>query len=62
MIDQAIADIWVKLQNQINYPIPAIDSLIAATALHHNLRVVTRNIQDFQYPLLHVINPWDSPQ
>jgi hypothetical protein len=61
-IDQAIADIWGKLQNQKKHPIPVSDSLIAATALHHNLQVVTRNIQDFQYSLLEVINPWNSPQ
>jgi len=37
---------------------PAIDSLLAATALHHGLRLVTRNEQDFDFPSLDVINPW----
>lgn len=36
------------------------DTLIAATALAHNLTVVTRNIKDFRIPNLDVINPWAS--
>ncbi|CAH1198150.1 hypothetical protein NTGBS_30018 [Candidatus Nitrotoga sp. BS] len=28
------------------------------TALHHELRLVTRNQKDFDYPGLEVINPW----
>ena len=39
-------------------PLPTIDSLMAATALHHDLRVVTRNARDFAFPGLEVINPW----
>jgi len=39
-------------------PVPSIDSLLAATALHHELRLVTRNQKDFSYPGLEVINPW----
>jgi hypothetical protein len=34
------------------------DSLIAATALRHDLRVVTRNVADFEFPGLEVVNPW----
>jgi len=33
--------------------------LLAATALHHDLRMVTRNVQDFSFPDLEVINPWE---
>lgn len=32
--------------------------LIAATALHHGLSMVTRNEVDFKFPELDVINPW----
>jgi predicted nucleic acid-binding protein len=39
-------------------PLPAIDSLIAATALVHNLSVVTRNTQDMEGTGVEVINPW----
>lgn len=38
----------------------AIDSLLAATALTHNLKMVTRNIKDFDVPGLEVINPWND--
>lgn len=39
-------------------PLPAIDSLIAATALVHDLSVVTRNTQDMEGSGVEVINPW----
>lgn len=58
-VDKSVADKWGLLQAQISRPLPAIDSLIAATALHYDLGVVTRNTGDFNYPLLQVINPWE---
>jgi len=58
-IDAQIADRWGQLQAQEKHLLPAIDSLIAATALHHNLCIVTRNEQDFKFPLLQVVNPWN---
>lgn len=57
-IDAAVADRWGRLQAQAGRPIPAIDSLLAATALTHRLRLVTRNTRDFIHPELDVINPW----
>ncbi|MBS1674785.1 MAG: type II toxin-antitoxin system VapC family toxin [Actinobacteria bacterium] len=36
------------------------DAMIAATALHHGLTVVTRNEQDFDVPGLAVINPFSA--
>ncbi len=58
-IDQSIADRWGRLLASAKRSMPAIDSLIAATALHYDLRLVTRNERDFQYPTLQVINPWN---
>lgn len=52
---------WGKLIAELESkgrPLPAIDSLIAATALHHDLHLVTRNEQDFAGTSLSVINPW----
>jgi len=40
-------------------PLPAIDALIAATALVHDLSVVTRNTQDMEGSGVGVINPWN---
>ncbi len=53
-----MADHWGRLLAQIGRPVPAIDSLLAATALHHDLRLVTRNTEGFDYAGLEVINPW----
>ncbi len=41
-------------------PLAVIDSLLAATALTHNLRLVTRNLKDFHYPTLQVVSPWEE--
>lgn len=58
-IDKNIADKWGYLCAITN--IPAIDGLIGATALVHDLKLVTRNIKDF-LPIigLEIINPWNS--
>lgn len=54
-----VADRWGRLQHQATRTQPAIDSLIAATALHHDMTLVTRNLNDFQdCPGLEIINPW----
>lgn len=39
-------------------PMPLIDSLIAATALHHDLVVVTRDQDDFAPSGARLFNPW----
>jgi len=40
-------------------PMPAIDGLIAATGLTHDLTVVTRNIADMQQSGVSLLNPWE---
>jgi toxin FitB len=37
---------------------PELDALIAATALVHDLTVVTRNVKDFASTGAQVFNPW----
>ncbi|MEW5747157.1 MAG: type II toxin-antitoxin system VapC family toxin [Nitrospirota bacterium] len=59
-VDLAVADRWGRLLAEAGRPVPTIDSLLAATALHHELRLVTRNAGDFDYPGLEVINPWQD--
>jgi predicted nucleic acid-binding protein len=39
-------------------PIHVVDGLLAATALEHNLTLVTRNTRDFTHTHISVFNPW----
>ena len=41
-------------------PLPAIDGLLAATALQHDLTLVIRNTKDFAGLDVRLINPWDD--
>lgn len=59
-VDSRTADRWGRLLAADGRPLPAIDTLLAATALQRNLILVTRNLRDFSFPELEVINPWDD--
>ena len=62
-VDGAVADRWgwIMAQAQVKgMTLPVVDGLIAATALHHNLTAVTRNVSDFAVVGLSVINPWEA--
>ena len=57
-IDAAVADRWGRMAAQAGRPVPAIDSLLAATAEQHGLTLVTRNLRDVKGLAVQVINPW----
>jgi toxin FitB len=59
-IDAGVADRWGRLLAESRRPIPAVDGLLAATALHHELRFVTRNTADFDVAGLDVVDPWSA--
>eukprot|EP01034_Spumella_vulgaris_P041592 gene41592-51524_t len=59
-VDQQVADRWGRMAAATGRTMPAVDSLIAATAAYHGLSVVTRNVPDFSVWGLDVINPWDT--
>ncbi len=59
-IDAAVADEWGRLMARADRTLPAVDALLAATALSHRLTVVTRNIADFADTGVSVINPWEA--
>jgi predicted nucleic acid-binding protein len=59
-IDAGVAHQWGQLLAEAGRSLPAIDSLLAATALHHNLVLVTRNLKDFAGLPVQVLNPWES--
>lgn len=61
-IDEGVADRWgtlTALAAGRGRPIPVIDGLLAATALHHNLTLVTRIAADVAAAGALVMNPWD---
>jgi tRNA(fMet)-specific endonuclease VapC len=52
---------WGELVGQLESkgkPLAAMDSLIAALALHHHCSLVTRNEDHFQATGVTVVNPW----
>ena len=55
-IDEPVALRWGELG--IHQPISVADGLLAATALHHNLTLVTRNVSDFEPNQIPVLNPF----
>ena len=57
-VDAKVADRWGRMVAAAGRPLPAIDSLLAATALAHDLILVTRNVKDFAGLPLQIINPW----
>lgn len=59
-IDGAVADRWGRLIAAAGRPLPAIDSLLAATALEHDLVLVTRNVKDFFGLPVQIFNPWSN--
>jgi predicted nucleic acid-binding protein len=60
-VDVEVAYLWGKLTaraQQRGVVISTADGLIAATAVHHGLRIVTRNTRHFEASGAAVINPW----
>lgn len=60
-VDAAVADRWGLLSaeaQRAGKPLSAIDGLLAATALHYNLTVVSRNASDFAGVGTAILNPW----
>lgn len=57
-VDASVADRWGRLLAVAGRPLPAIDSLLGATAVQHGLSMVTRNTRDFEGLGVDVINPW----
>jgi len=62
-LDAQIADQWGKMHGDgvAKGRTPSVtDSMIAATALSHGMTMVTRNVDDFQFEGLQVVNPFES--
>ena len=54
-IDAAVADRWGALN--VPDPVPTVDGLLAATALVHDLVLVTRNVRDVSGTGVRVLDP-----
>jgi predicted nucleic acid-binding protein len=60
-VDSNVALEWGLLQGlaaRSGNPVPVIDSLLGATAICHNLTLVTRNTADFERLPVKLVNPW----
>ena len=62
-VDQDVMLTWARMVVSTGKSLgqlPSLDSLIAATALHHGLTVVTRNTKDFQQFGVPLLNPFNE--
>src|SRR6218665_282405 len=59
-IDAEGADRWGRVQASDGRTLPVIDALLAATALQHDLTLVTRNVKDFERLGVQLVNPWEG--
>jgi predicted nucleic acid-binding protein len=60
-IDARVANRWGLLAAQARgrgVALPVIDGLLAATAVHYDLTVVSRNASNFASAQVPVVNPW----
>lgn len=61
--DYEVADRWGNIRANARArgeTVPPVDGMLAATALHSNLTVVTRNEAHFRMAAVPVLNPWKS--
>jgi len=59
-VDGDVMIAWAKLyamNQKAGRSLPSFDSLLAATALHHDLAIATRNSSDFPAEVK-LVNPW----
>ncbi|KXV15704.1 DNA-binding protein [Caballeronia megalochromosomata] len=56
-VNRTVGEVWGRLRAR--HPEPAVDRLIAATALVHDLTVVTRNVRDFERVGVKMLNPFE---
>lgn len=62
-VDMGVAANWGRLLGEAErggLKLPVMDGLIAATARHFGMVVVTRNVKDMERCGAQVFNPWDA--
>ena len=56
-VDLRVAELWAELG--VPDPLPLFDGLLVATALAHDLTLVTRNVRDVARTGVSLLNPFD---
>jgi hypothetical protein len=56
-VDEAVAEEWGRISAR--RPVPVVDGLLAATAIVHDLTLVTRNVADVADTGAKVLDPWE---
>ncbi len=63
-VSDAVVRRWGTISGTIRrdtgHPPPVIDTLLAATALEHDLYLVSRNVRDMRQSNAVIFNPWDD--
>lgn len=62
-IDTETASIWGEITanaQKEGLSLGTADGLIAATAIRHGLHLMTRNIKDFDFTKVLLVNPWET--
>ena len=57
-VDERVADQWGRLGSR--QPVPTLDAFLAATALVHDLEIVSRDEQGFRHTGVRVVNPFSK--
>jgi toxin FitB len=63
LLDRKLVTTWARMIADLKTKgmiRASLDSLIEATALHHQLILVTRNVKNFQNSQVTILNPWED--
>jgi len=62
-VDDDVLDLWGRVTGAalvIGRPLPDVDAIFAATALHHGMTLVTRNERHMKTTGVMLLNPWTA--
>jgi predicted nucleic acid-binding protein len=64
-LDLPVMEVWGRLVGEAflkGKPLSPLDAMLAATALHHGLVLVTRNVRHFEGLPIALFNPWGGAE
>ena len=62
-VDRGVAELWGVIMARaaiVSVRLPVMDTLLAATAEHHGMTMVTRNVRDFARTGVATLDPWSG--